>query len=270
MRCATARKGQNAITSDLPTTEIPSTPGVLFATIDDLDQVTSLTVLALAPPVGGNPARGGTAISVPITAEAFLSTGEAVNVADAYTTGGVEELQAVTEGLLGVTLSTTIAADEPTIARLLGRATPMQIELPADVLDTTAVGKDLTLFPAGTTELDANDLAALLLARTENDAAADLYTRAAMIWATLATQIGDGLAADGSPVTVDHRARADDERGGDGRRGHERSGDWRLEHRRGRFGPDIGRRRHRRCSIRRPTPTVSSTRSCPARSVRTG
>ena len=111
----------------------------------------------------------------------------------------MEELQAVTEGLLGVTLSTTIAADEPTIARLLGRATPMQVELPADVLDTTAVGRDLTLFPAGTTELDANDLAALLLARTENDAAADLYTRAAMLWATLATQIGDGLAADGSP-----------------------------------------------------------------------
>ena len=195
-----SKEGQNAITSDLPMTEIPSTPGVLFATIDDLDQVTSLTVLALAPPVGGNPARGGTAISVPITAEAFLSTGEAVDVADAFTTGGVDELQAVTEGLLGVTLSTTIAADEPTIARLLGRATPMQLELPADVLDTTAVGRDLTLFPAGTTELDANDMAALLLARTENDAAADLYTRASMIWATLATQIGDGLAADGSPV----------------------------------------------------------------------
>lgn len=195
-----SKEGQNAIASDLPMTEIPSTPGVLFATIDDLDQVTTLTVLALAPPVGGNPARGGTAISVPITAEAFLSTGEAVDVADAYTTGGVDELQAVTEGLLGVTLSTTIAADEPTIARLLGRATPMQLELPADVLDTTAVGRDLTLFPAGTTELDANDLAALLLARTENDAAADLYTRAAMIWETLATQIGEGLAADGSPV----------------------------------------------------------------------
>jgi hypothetical protein len=194
-----SKEGQNAITSNLPTTEIPSTPGVLFATIDDLDQVTSLTVLALAPPVGGNPPRGGTAISVPITAEAFLSTGEAVNVADAYTAGGVEELQAVTEGLLGVTLSTTIAADEPTIARLLGRAAPMQVELPTDVLDTTAVGKDLTLFPAGTTELDANDLAALLLARTENDAAADLYTRSAMVWTTLASQIGDGLAADGSP-----------------------------------------------------------------------
>ena len=194
-----SKEGQNAITSNLPTTEIPSTPGVLFATIDDLDQVTSLTVLALAPPVGGNPPRGGTAISVPITAEAFLSTGEAVNVADAYTAGGVEELQAVTEGLLGVTLSTTIAADEPTIARLLGRATPMQVELPTDVLDTTAVGKDLTLFPAGTTELDANDLAALLLARTENDAAADLYTRSAMVWTTLASQIGDGLAADGLP-----------------------------------------------------------------------
>ncbi|MGD9704450.1 MAG: hypothetical protein AB7Q42_12890 [Acidimicrobiia bacterium] len=194
-----SKEGQNAIEDGLPTTEIPATPGVLFATIDDLEEVTTLTVLALAPPVGGNPARGGTAISVPITAEASLSTGETVNVADAYTAGGVEELQAVTEGLLGVTLSATIAADEPTIARLLARATPLQLELPADVHDTTAVGKDLTLFPAGPVELDANDLAALLLARTADDAAADLYARAAAVWTALAARVGDGLAADGSP-----------------------------------------------------------------------
>ena len=238
---------------------------MLFATIDDLDQVTTLTVLALAPPVGGNPARGGTAISVPITAEAFLSTGEAVNVADAFTAGGVEELQAVTEGLLGVTLSTTIAADEPTIARLLGRATPMQVELPADVLDTTAVGKDLTLFPAGTTELDANDLAALLLARTESDVAADLYTRAAMIWATLATQIGDGRAADGSPspsTTVLAPTTSVAETGGS----TIAAGDSPATSAPATSAPAPPRR----CSIRRPIRTVSSTRSCPARSVRTG
>lgn len=196
----TSREGRNAIGELLPLATLPPTPGVLLATIDDMDAVTSMTVLALAPPVGGEPARGGTAVSVPVTAEANLSSGELVNVGDAYLAGGVEELQSATEGLLGVTLAATIVADETTTARLLERVAPLELDLPEDVHDTTAVGRDLTIFPAGPAQLGADDVAALLLAHTADDTADELYERSAAVWSAISDRLGDGLAADGSPM----------------------------------------------------------------------
>lgn len=198
----TSREGRNAIEGALPLVSIPPTPGVLLATVDDTDAVTSMTVLALAPPVGDEPARGGSAISVPVTAEAILSSGEVVSVSDAFAAGGVDELQAAVEGLLGVTLSATIAADESTTARLLERVAPLSLELPDEVHDTTAVGRDLTVFPAGPAELDANDVAALLLAHTDDDTGADLYGRTGSVWSAISSRVGDGLNADGSPVAL--------------------------------------------------------------------
>ena len=196
----TSREGRNAIGDLLPLVAIPHTPGVLLATIDDMDAVTSMTVLALAPPAGDGTARGGTAISVPVTADANLSSGELVTVGDAYLAGGVDELQAAAEGLLGVTMSATIVADESTTARLLRRVAPLELDLPAAVHDTTAVGRDLTVFPAGPIEMGADDIAALLLAHTADDTAADLYERSTTVWSAISARIGDGLAADGAPM----------------------------------------------------------------------
>jgi hypothetical protein len=195
-----SKEGRNAIESTVPLVAVPATPGVLFATVDDTDAVTSLAVMALAPAVGEAPARGGTVINVPVTAEAILSTGETVNIADAYAAGGADELQAVAEGLLGVTLSGTIVADETMTTELLARAAPVPVELAAEVRDTTPDGDELALFPAGPAELGANDVAALLVARAPDDQAADLYARNAMVWEAMAARVGDGLAADGTPV----------------------------------------------------------------------
>ncbi len=180
---------QGAKDAAVPTEPIPSTGVGLLATVDSKNTLTGLTVFVERP----NNTPGGSIVSVPISSD---TTGgladQRASLADAYASDGQDALVQAVESVLSVTFDHVKVAKPAELAVLLRPVSPVQVDLPADVL-TAQLGSDTVLYPAGKVELAADQLATVLnaggLAQTE----ADRRPNVEAVWAGVAAAIGNGV-----------------------------------------------------------------------------
>ncbi len=151
-----SKEGKNAIEGLPDLILIPPTPAALFAAVDDQGEVTAVSLLALAPPRDGA-VKGGTIIQVPVGAKTNLADGTVGRLADAYARGGQTELVEAAEGLLGVTMLTSMVAAPEGIAALLAPYAPLDVNLSTDVVTTDAAGADQLVVAAGAHSADAEN-----------------------------------------------------------------------------------------------------------------
>jgi hypothetical protein len=140
------------------------TPGALLVATDGND-VVGLTVFALRPT-----GAGGSVVIVPAGSEATIDGFDhPTRLANAYHAGGLDAEVTATEGLLGVTFSTSQEADQAGLVRLIRPLGPITVNLADPVLRTGANGRDEQVLPAGRQTITPEQAAAALFARRANE-----------------------------------------------------------------------------------------------------
>ena len=168
--------------------KIPSTPTALLATVNDTNEVTTLTVFVLAPQ-----GVGGTIISLPANTRAEVVGIEAPRrLADSYAQGGISAIALDTEGVLDVTFASVGALGVADVTALLSVVPSIRVEFDQPVVNTAmtmpdptttttlkskttatsppmAVPVDNELFPAGETTLAPDQFAACIGGASRGD-----------------------------------------------------------------------------------------------------
>jgi hypothetical protein len=155
--------------------KILDTPVALLATVNELKEITTVSVIALA---GGS--FGGTIVSIPAKTQAEVAQGEAPRrIFDSYVDGDPSAFVADVEGLLNVTISAVGILNRDDLLRLLGPVGPVEILLDSDVRNTGADG--------------ATSLAGILLAREIDQSEAARFNHHKSAWTAIANTVGLGL-----------------------------------------------------------------------------
>ena len=198
---------------------IPATPAALLATVNDINQVTSLTAFVLAPS-----GIGGTIISLPVGTRAESIGGQAPHrIGDTYAQAGVEGLLLEAEGALDVTFSVVGAVVRNDLAGVFNilPSIPVNFETPVvntamvmpDPATTTTikprssrstettlppqpVAVDSEFFPAGEQMLTGDQAALVLYAQRLGEPELDRLTHINAMWNGVATAVGTGLSAE--------------------------------------------------------------------------
>lgn len=201
---------------------IPATPAALLATVNDINQVTSLTAFVLAPS-----GVGGTIISLPVGTRAESIGGQAPHrIGDTYAQAGLEGVLLEAEGSLDVTFSVVGAVVRNDLAGLLNVLPPIPVNFETPVVNTAMVMPDPTaptttttpkrrssksvettlppqpvavdseLFPAGQQTLTGDQAALLLYAQKAGEPEFDRLAHIKALWNGVATAVGTGLASE--------------------------------------------------------------------------
>lgn len=204
--------------------KIPSTPMALLATVDDVNELTTVTLFVLAPE-----GAGGTIISLPANTRVEIVGTEAPRtLADSYAQGGLAALTIDAEGVLDVTFTSVGALPVAETAVLLSTVPTIHVEFDKEVVDTqivvtdpnattTTIKKrpkvsttsvppapltvDLELFPAGEIDLAPDQAAAVLVAKRAGEPESDRLARTKSLWVGVAAAVGGGVAIDPALVT---------------------------------------------------------------------
>jgi hypothetical protein len=181
-------------------TELPSTPVAYLATLDDEQQITTITVMTLAP--GG---RGGALVSVPVGARVEMwgagSEPDVVRIADVYTAYGPEAFETSLEGILNLTFATGEVVERADLVRYLAPLGEVTVALPGEVVDTDDEG-DMVVLPSGTQVLDPDGVAVALLARRAGEPESTRAMRIAEVWRGVSRAVAGGLPVDVDPLGV--------------------------------------------------------------------
>ena len=198
---------------------IPATPAALLATVNDVNQVTSLTAFVLAPS-----GIGGTIISLPVGTRAESIGGQAPHrIGDTYAQAGVEGLLLEAEGSLDVTFSVVGAVVRNDLAGVFSMLPPIPVNFETPVVNTAMVmpdpattttiksrssrstettlppqptAVDTELFAAGEQTLTGDQAALLLYAQKSGEPELDRLARIKAMWNGVAAAVGTGLAPD--------------------------------------------------------------------------
>ena len=196
---------------------IPATPAALLATVNDINQVTSLTAFVLAPS-----GIGGTIISLPVGTRAETLGGQAPHrVGDTYPQAGIEGMLLEVEGSLDVTFSVVGAVVRSDLAGVLNVLPSIPVNFERPVVNTALVMPDPTttttiksrsskstettlppqptavdseLFPAGEQNLTGDQAALLLYAQKSGEPEFDRLAHIKAMWSGVAAAVGTGLA----------------------------------------------------------------------------
>ena len=198
---------------------IPATPAALLATVNDVNQVTSLTAFVLAPS-----GIGGTIISLPVGTRAESIGGQAPHrIGDTYAQAGVEGLLLEAEGSLDVTFSVVGAVVRNDLAGVFSMLPPIPVNFETPVVNTAMVmpdpattttiksrssrstettlppqptAVDTELFAAGEQTLTGDQAALLLYAQKSGEPELDRLARIKVMWNGVATAVSTGLSAE--------------------------------------------------------------------------
>ena len=198
---------------------IPATPAALLATVNDINQVTSLTAFVLAPS-----GIGGTIISLPVGTRAETLGGQAPHrVGDTYPQAGIEGMLLEVEGSLDVTFSVVGAVVRNDLAGVLNVLPPIPVNFETPVINTAMVMPDPTttttiksrnskstettlppqptavdseMFPAGEQNLTGDQAALLLYAQKSGEPEFDRLAHIKSLWNGVAAAVGTGLSAE--------------------------------------------------------------------------
>ena len=200
--------------------KIPNTPTALLATVNDDNQVTTLTVFVLAPQ-----GVGGTIISLAANTRAEVLGNESPRrLVDSYSQGGIAAIALDTEGALDVTFASVGALSIGEVAELLSIVPSIRAEFdqpvvntklstPDPITTTTVKSRtkvttpplpifvDTELFPAGEIELTSDQAAAVLTATRDGELESARLARTKSIWTGVAAAVGGGIAVDLSQST---------------------------------------------------------------------
>jgi len=196
---------------------IPATPAALLATVNDINQVTSLTAFVLAPS-----GIGGTIISLPVGTRAESIGGQAPHrIGDTYAQAGMEGVLLEAEGSLDVTFSVVGAVVRNDLAGVLNilPSIPVNFETPVvntamvmpDPATTTTiksrssrstqttlppqpVAVDSEFFPAGEQNLTGDQAALVLYSQKVGEPELDRLPHIKAMWNGVAAAVGTGLA----------------------------------------------------------------------------
>lgn len=200
--------------------KIPSTPTALLVTVNDANEVTTLTVFVLAPQ-----GMGGTIISLPANTRAEVVGNEAPRrLADSYAQGGIAAIALDTEGALDVTFTSVGALGVGDVVALLSVVPSIHAEFDQPVVNTTMVMPDPAtattlksrtkvtvpllpvpvdseLFPAGEIDLAPDQAASVLVATRAGEPESDRFARTKSLWSGVAAAVGGGVALDSTQST---------------------------------------------------------------------
>jgi hypothetical protein len=204
-----SKAGKNALADVLPEQTFPQTPTAMLATVNDANELTSVTVFVLAPDADVSPAgydqRGGSVVSVPINVDSG-SGDQLLSMHDAYALGGENELRADLESAINLTLDFTKVMKAADFATFLTGLPAVEVTLPRDVLGPD----DKTLFPKGPTVLTAAQVAQVFTVNSPTETERLRQPNIDALWGGIVTAIGSGrtdqtLSA-GIPATFDEMA----------------------------------------------------------------
>ncbi len=192
---------------------IPATPAALLATVNDLNQITSLTAFVLAPS-----GIGGTIISLPVGTRAETIGGQAPHrVGDTYPQAGIEGMLLEVEGALDVTFSVVGAIVRNDLAGVLNVLPPIPVTFETPVINTAMVmpdpatsatsatattpppqptAVDTELFALGEQTLTGDQAALLLYAQKSREPELDRLAHIKAMWNGVAVAVGTGLSAE--------------------------------------------------------------------------
>lgn len=197
---ANSKAGQNALEDAPQVVPFPQTPTAMLATVSDGNELTSVTVLVLAPDSDGTAAgydqRGGSVVSVPITADTEVGD-QLVTLRDAYSLGGEERLRTDLESVINLTIDFSAIMARDQLAGLLGALPSVDVDLPRDVLDEQGA----ILFPQGSTPLTADQLAQILTTRSTTERERLRRPNIEAVWAGITAALGTGLQGQTLSVT---------------------------------------------------------------------
>jgi hypothetical protein len=184
--------------------KIPSTPTALLATVNNDNEVTTLTVFVLAPQ-----GVGGTIISLAANTRAeVLGTEPPRRLADSYSQGGIAAIALDTEGALDATFASVGALGVDDVAALLSIVPTIHAEFDQPVVNTTmstppppSVPVDRELFPAGAVELTPVQAATVLTATRDGELESARLVRTKSIWTGVAAAVGGGVPIDPAQLT---------------------------------------------------------------------
>jgi hypothetical protein len=196
---------------------IPATPAALLATVNDINQVTSLTAFVLAPS-----GIGGTIISLPVGTRAETIGGQAPHrVGDTYPQAGIEGMLLEVEGSLDVTFSVVGAVVRNDLAGVFNMLPliPVNFETPVvntamvmpDPATTTTIKSrssrstettlppqptavDTEMFPAGEQTLTGDQAALVLYTQKAGEPELNRLAHIKAVWNGVAAAVGTGLA----------------------------------------------------------------------------
>jgi len=193
---------------DTTALKIPATPAALLASVNDVNQVTSLTVFVLDPS-----GAGGTVISLPVGSRAEQVGGELPRrVGDSFAIAGLEGLALEVEGLLDVTFGITETMNEEQLTAAFAGLGDVQVTFDVPLINTSVemppppttvrssattialepIVRDNEVYPAGTATLSAAELPIVLLAQRLNEPESVRLPRIKSMWEGVAATAGVG------------------------------------------------------------------------------
>ena len=199
-----SKAGRNALANAPLEQSFPQTPTAMLATVSDTNELTSVTVLVLAPDANESAAvydqRGGSVVSVPINVDSG-SGGQLLSLHDAYALGGEAELLADLESAVNLTIDFTAVMKRDEVAALLTGLPSVQTNLPTAVLGAD----EAAVFAKGANTLTATQIAQILTSKSPTQHERPRQANIEALWSGVAAAIGkgrDGLTLSaGSPTT---------------------------------------------------------------------
>ncbi|TSA53264.1 MAG: hypothetical protein D4R44_03970 [Actinobacteria bacterium] len=196
---------------------VPATPAALLATVNDVNQLTSLTVFVLSPS-----GVGGTIISLPVGTRAeAVGSASPHRLADTYAQAGVEGLLLETEGALDVTFGVVGAIVRSDLVGVLNVLPSIPVTFETPVINTAMVmpdpattttmkptksksstttivpkptAVDSEMFPVGDQMLTGDQAAVVLYAQKAGEPELDRLAHIKAMWTGVAAAVGTGLA----------------------------------------------------------------------------
>jgi hypothetical protein len=186
-----SKAGKNAQADELPTQAFPQTPTAMLATVNDSNELTSVTVFVLAPDTDVSAAvydqRGGSIVSVPINADTG-SGDQLLSLHDAYALGGEEELRGDLESAISLTLDFSAVMKADAFAALITGLPAVQATLPRDVLGPD----EAVVFPKGPTALTPVQVAQVLTTKSPTEGERLRQPNIDAVWSGIVAAVGVG------------------------------------------------------------------------------
>ncbi len=186
-----SKAGKNALANAPLEQSFPQTPTAMLATVSDTNELTSVTVLVLAPDSDESAAvydqRGGSIVSVPINVDSG-SGGQLLSLHDAYALGGQAELLIDLQSAVNLTIDFSAVMKRDEVAAFLTGLPSVQANLPTDVL-----GPDETaLFTKGPSTLTSTQIAQILTSKSPTQRERPRQANIEAVWSGIASAIGSG------------------------------------------------------------------------------
>ncbi len=201
---------------DTAALKIPATPAAMLASVNDVNQVTSLSVFVLDPS-----GVGGTVISLPVGSRAEqVGVENPRRIADSYAIAGLEGLTLEVEGLLDITFGIAETMNAEQLTNAFSGLGEVQVTFDVPLVNTSVemppppttvrssqttiapepIVRDNEVYPAGPATLSATELPIVLLAQRLNEPESVRLPRIKSMWEGVAASASAAAAGSESPT----------------------------------------------------------------------